>query len=244
MNRQPHRLGIFTLIELLVVIAIIAILAAMLLPSLNNARNIAHSISCKNLLKQFGMACVSYSNESNDTILPWRDIEDPSVKYWTNNADFRAQLGITRTYASGATWYWPKGFFCPIALQRNPQLKTAVNGMYQMKGCYGVNSGKFDGTTPKNSFSAYPKLGRILQPSGHIQMADTSDWLFSQYGANAYYPNRWFTNLESSVAAVAYRHNKRTNAAFFDGHVGDMDTVLDRGNTGATRYDEWKWDYR
>ena len=58
----------FTLIELLIVIAIIAILAAVLLPALQNAMRKARGITCASQLKQIGTMHANYLNEFNDYV--------------------------------------------------------------------------------------------------------------------------------------------------------------------------------
>ncbi len=79
----------FTLIELLVVVAVIGLLAGLLLPALNQAREKARSIRCLSNLRQVGTALTIYADEHDDLypytagVVPWGSV-DPTdgTKGW------------------------------------------------------------------------------------------------------------------------------------------------------------------
>ncbi len=81
----------FTLVELLVVIVIIAILAGLMLPALNKARNSAAASNCLSNNKQIGLFIAQYVQDSN-SCLPraanapkWEEENDPGGHGWTNS---------------------------------------------------------------------------------------------------------------------------------------------------------------
>jgi prepilin-type N-terminal cleavage/methylation domain-containing protein/prepilin-type processing-associated H-X9-DG protein len=217
---------VFTLIELLVVIAIIAILASMLLPALNKARERAKTISCLGNMKQIGVGMFTYSNDTN--FLPKRNatFSDTEINWTQQLAPY---LGMQLVEASGkpavfSDSYVAKVYSCPST---DPQKNLAVNYKFMAGGngysycCnnHMLRSGGSDGT-----------WGRSLS-----QLKNHSQKIIFFDGGGDGMAETWNAANSNNHSRVAYRHpigggspqvyeaaaaqNKGTNVTFADGHV-------------------------
>lgn len=212
----------FTLIELLVVISIIAVLAALLLPTLNNARSVAKKAKCLSNIKQIGQALIQYTNDFDDRFpqvgyvggaIPTSAFDTNVKNVWSSNLVNLAYIPLnykfSTTISVDTSRDKSRPFWCTSDLTEVPYVEKGKRS-YAISGYVCSTNGQW----------VAKKISTIRNTSKSLLLGESyNKWSYFMDGSTLKY------YVVRNLIDISAQHKNSANMVFIDGHADSLRPV-------------------
>jgi prepilin-type N-terminal cleavage/methylation domain-containing protein/prepilin-type processing-associated H-X9-DG protein len=231
-NSMRFNRSAMTLVELLVVMAIIGVLIAMLLPAVQVARGTARAASCKNNMRQIGLAILQFCDSHKGRFPDWDHTGDGSMSWVYTVAGHLEKVDEIR--------------LCPddfLLFERRYMKSTSyvINDYLVEKNVPGAirNLNKLQATSRTIVMFEVCDRRHTPKPDPHQYDAATDTYIYAVSKYDHTHSSQWFSQLNKDLGIVDQavkldiqpdRHFDAANYLYADGHV---DVI------SAATIDEW-----